>query len=113
MRSDGLKNGIFKRRKDYGAGVPLVNVSDLFSNDVIKLEDLEKVQVTKQELDQFGLSEGDIFFCRSSLVMKGIGQSNIVQKLTEPSVFECHVMMLRSNQMIIPKFLFYFTTEQM
>jgi len=106
---DGLKNGIFKKREDFGMGVPLVNVSDLFSKDVIETQNLDKVQVTKQELVQFGLNEGDIFFCRSSLAMKGIGQSNIVLKLDESSVFECHIMMLRPNQMIIPKFLFYFT----
>ena len=53
-------------------------MSDLFNENPINIEDLEQVKVSKKELKQFGLEKGDLFFCRSSLVMKGIGQSNIV-----------------------------------
>jgi type I restriction enzyme S subunit len=110
---DGLQNGIFKKREEYGQGVPLVNVSDLFSTDDIDIDKLERVSVNKDEIKQFGIEEGDIFFCRSSLVMDGIGRSNIVTELTEPSVFECHVMMLRPDkQKIYPKFLAYYAQSK-
>lgn len=109
----GLQNGIFKKSEQFGSGVPLVNVSDLFSENEIKLNSLEKVSVTTNELKQFAIQEGDIFFCRSSLVPSGIGRTNIVLKLDEPAVFECHVMMLRPNSFVNPKYLFYFTRSEL
>jgi type I restriction enzyme, S subunit len=106
----GIRNGIFKRREDFGEGVPLVNVSDLFSGYEIHTSKLERVRVSKEELKQFRLEEGDLFFCRSSLVADGIGQTSIVNYLPEPAVFECHVMMVRPNKNYVnPKFLSYYT----
>ena len=105
----GLQNGIFKKRDEFGEGVPIVNVSDLFQDHDIKLSELERVKVSDSELINFGINEGDVFFCRSSLVVDGIGRCNLVSKLYELSVFECHVIMCRPNkQKIHPKFLTYF-----
>jgi len=110
---DGFRNGIFKKREDFGKGVPLVNVSDLFIENDIDVNSLERVNVNDNELKQFGINEGDIFFCRSSLVLDGIGRSNIISNLIEPSVFECHVMMLRPNkEKINAKFLKYYTNSK-
>ena len=109
----GFRNGIFKKRNEFGTGVPLVNVSDLFSENDINIKTLERVKVNNNELKQFAIEEGDIFFCRSSLVVDGIGRSNIVTNLPEASVFECHVMMLRPiKEKIIPKFLKYYLDSQ-
>ena len=55
-------NGIFKRREEFGRGVPIVNVSDLFSESDIVVDKLERVSVNQSELKQFGIKEGDIFF---------------------------------------------------
>ena len=113
ISKDGLRNGIFKKADEFGSGVPLINVTDLFCETEIQLKTLEKVSVSEKELKQFGVQSGDIFFCRSSLVEEGVGQSNIILELSEPSVFECHVMMLRSDKSINPKFLFYYTRSHL
>lgn len=109
---DGLKNGIFKKHEDFGSGVPLVNVSDLFSVGPVSSTVLGKVRVTSEELNEFSASNGDIFFCRSSLVKDGIGMTNIALDLREPAVFECHVIRLRPNKLVNPEFLFYYTRSQ-
>lgn len=110
---DGLQKGIFKRREEFGRGVPIVNVSDLFPESDITVDKLERVNVNQPELKQFGIKEGDIFFCRSSLVSDGIGRSNIISNLLEPAVFECHVMMLRPDKKkVIPKFLVYYMQSE-
>lgn len=106
---NGLQNGIFKKPSEFGSGVPLINVFDLYSETKIHLNNLERVRISDSELDNYRVYEDDIFFDRSSLVFEGIGQSNIVFGLSEPTVFECHVMRLRPNEQIMPKFLFYFT----
>jgi type I restriction enzyme S subunit len=110
---NGLQNGIFKRRDEFGKGAPIVNVSDLFSDSDIAVDKLERVTVNGSELRQFSIQEGDIFFCRSSLVSDGIGRSNIITYLDEPAVFECHVMMSRPDKKkVIPKFLAYYTQSE-
>jgi type I restriction enzyme, S subunit len=63
---NGLRNGIFKRREEFGSGMPLVNVSDLFSEGEIDISKLERVRANNKEIKQFGIKEGDLFFCRSS-----------------------------------------------
>lgn len=109
VSENGLQNGIFKTSEYFGKGTPLVNVSDLFQETDIAVDSLERLQVNKRELEDFGISQGDIFFCRSSLALEGIGRVNIVSHLTEPAVFECHVMALRPNKARIePKFLAYY-----
>ena len=75
----------------------------------IDLTNLDRVQVSDSELDKYRVYEGDIFFDRSSLVLEGIGHSNIILGMSEPTIFECHVMRLSPNKLILPKFLFYYT----
>jgi type I restriction enzyme, S subunit len=110
---NGIQNGIFKRSSEFGSGVPLVNVQDLYSETEIRLNNLERVRISKNELNQYGVEKGDIFFDRSSLVLEGIGQSNIITELPEPVVFECHVMRLHPTKKIIPLFLFFFTRTRL
>jgi type I restriction enzyme, S subunit len=109
ISKNGLQNGIFKKPSEFGSGISLVNVVDLYSEMGIDLDNLDRVKVSDLELIQFRVCEGDIFFDRSSLVLEGIGQSNIIEGVSEPTVFECHVMKLTPNKLILPKFLFYFT----
>ena len=106
---NGLQNGVFKKPSEFGSGTSLVNVFDLYSERKINLNNLQRVQISDSELDKYRVFDDDIFFDRSSLVLEGIGQSNIIFGLSEPTVFECHVMRLRPNEQILPKFLFYYT----
>jgi type I restriction enzyme S subunit len=91
----GPDNGIFKRRPDFGRGVPIVNVSDLYRSLAVDLNTVERVEVSSQELQRFGIAAGDLFFCRSSLKREGVGWCCYVQDVPEPAVFECHVMRVR------------------
>jgi len=105
----GLRNGIFKKPSEFGSGISLVNVVDLYSESKIDLTKLERVKVSESELDTYRVNEGDIFFDRSSLVLDGIGHCNIALDMSEPVVFECHLMRLSPNELVLPKFLFYYT----
>ena len=82
---------------------------DLYTGIDVDVNNLQKVRVTEKELKKFHVKIGDIFFDRSSLVVEGIGHSNIILKKSEPVVFECHVMKLSPKEIIIPEFLLYFT----
>ncbi|MFN5515336.1 MAG: restriction endonuclease subunit S [Cyanobacteriota bacterium] len=107
--SENLLNGIFKKKDCYGEGTLLVNVWDLYCDEVILEETLERIKTTSEENNRFKAKEGDIFFCRSSLKPEGVGWSCLLEKLNEPAVFECHLIRARVNsQKILPSFLNYF-----
>ena len=103
-------NGVFKKGEDFGEGVPLVNVADLFQeNFVVDTENLERVRCDENETQRYGVNEGDIFLVRSSLKLEGIARFAIVQAIKEETVFECHVVRMRPDaQKCAPMFLAYY-----
>jgi type I restriction enzyme S subunit len=92
-------NGLFKRKDDFGDGVRFVNVSNLFnSNNIIDINGLERVNITKEELIKSRLENGDIFFVRSSLKLEGIGVSSIIKNIEEDVVYDCHIIRIKPNK---------------
>lgn len=93
----GPNNGIFKQRHEFGRGVPIVNVYDLYRSLAVDLNAVERVEVSDKELRSYAIAPGDLFFCRSSLKREGIGWCCYVRDVPEPAVFDCHVMRVRLN----------------
>jgi type I restriction enzyme S subunit len=93
----GPSNGIFKQRHEFGRGVPIVNVYDLYRSLAVDLNAVERVEVSDKELRSYAIAPGDLFFCRSSLKREGIGWCCYVRDVPEPAVFDCHVMRVRLN----------------
>lgn len=59
---DGLVNGLFKKKEQFGTGVKLINVVDLYEdNFLINFDALEYVETDQEELATFQVSPGDIF----------------------------------------------------
>jgi type I restriction enzyme S subunit len=90
-----LSNGFFEKRSVYGTGVPVIWVDNLYHTVTINLENLRRARATPEQITAYQLMEGDLLFTRSSLVREGIGQINIVPRLFEPTMFECHVIRAR------------------
>jgi len=110
LLSEGLRNGIFKKKDDFGSGTKLVNVSDLYQdNYLVNYESLDRVQTNESEYSLFKVSSGDIFFVRSSLKLEGVGASVCITETPEPTVFECHVVKgSPAKEKINSLFLIYF-----
>lgn len=92
--SANLQNGYFKKPELVGRGFKLVNVSELYQPLGIDTEqaDVERVEASPADYQRYGVAEGDLFFTRSSLVLTGIAHCNVMLKLHEPTLFECHVI---------------------
>jgi type I restriction enzyme, S subunit len=104
----GPKNGYFKKPELVGRGYKLVNVTDLYQPYGIDTDypAVERIEASDADVQKYGVADGDLFITRSSLVLTGIAHCNIVQRVKEPTLFECHVMRLRPNkQTIKPDFL--------
>ena len=102
-----MNNGIFKKNEEYGEGVPVAWVGELFgTNQIIFSEKTNKLQPTQKELDKYGMNYGDILFCRSSLKLDGIGWSNVYLGKNNDALFECHLIRMRPKlDYITPVFL--------
>jgi len=104
-----LSNGLFKKKRFFGSGTLLVNVYDIYSSIFIDTLKLDRVQATKEEVDNYSISENDIFLTRSSLKLEGIAMCAMTNKLFEPTVYECHIIKLSPDEKIIdPKYLAFY-----
>ena len=102
-----MRNGLFKKKDQFGSGSLLVNVTDLFvENNFINIDSLESVQTTFDERKAYKVNYGDLFFVRSSLKLEGIGRSASFLSYHDNVVFECHVVNARPNvKKTSPKYL--------
>lgn len=109
LTTEKFKNGIFKKKEFYGSGIKLINVFDVYRQDFyIEIESLDRVEVTSQEVQTYSVKAGDIVFVRSSLKLEGVGASACVPSLSEPLLFECHLVKLQPSSKIIPEYLINF-----
>jgi type I restriction enzyme, S subunit len=102
------QNGFFKKPELVGSGYKLINVSEIYQPFGIDtdLDTVERVEAQPEDFNRFSVSEGDVFFTRSSLVLEGIAYCNVIRKVHEPTLFECHVMRIRpKKEEIVPEFL--------
>jgi type I restriction enzyme, S subunit len=108
-----LNNGVFRKNPEYlndGAkGLPVVWVEDLFKGLEISVEECRRLEPTLSEKLKYGLRNGDLLFCRSSLKLDGIGHCSLYTGGDFQSLFECHIIRISPNQnLIFPAFLNYF-----
>ena len=104
---NGFVNGLFKRKDQFGSGVKLINVVDIYGdNFLIDFQGLDRVEVEEQEYKAFKVIPGDIFFVRSSLKLEGVAASASIFEISEPTVFECHLVKIHpSLKIAIPEYL--------
>ena len=92
----GLTNGLFKKKDQFGSGIKLINVTDIYQEDfLVKFEELDRVEAEPHEIETYAVEPGDIFFVRSSLKLEGVAASACIANVPEPTVFECHLVRLR------------------
>jgi type I restriction enzyme, S subunit len=107
LSKNGTQNGIAISIEDYGKGVPIVGMTDLFANDILDYSRLRQVSITNGT-DQFSLKNGDLIFARRSLNVEGAGKCVLIPKIPYPIVFESSVIRMTMNtEKVIPEFVHY------
>lgn len=89
------RNGIYKSAEFHGRGTKIVNMGELFANDRIGEQSMERIELTEKEKQIALLQEGDLLFARRSLVESGAGKAAIVMGLSEETTFESSVIRVR------------------
>lgn len=107
--SEPTRNGLTKPKAIRGKGVPMIAMGEIFAHSRISDIEMERVPVTEKELNTSFIRECDILFARQSLTLEGAGKCSIVVKVTEPTVFESHLIRIRVNPEIAdPYYVYYY-----
>ena len=87
----------------------MINMGELFANDIIGDIPMERVKMSDSEKAKFLVEPGDLLFARQSLVAEGAGKCSIVRAAKEPTTFESHLIRVRlDKRQCEPWFYFYF-----
>lgn len=93
------QSGIYKSSEHRGRGVPMVNMGELFGNDIITGEvEMERVELDETELKRYRLTPDDLLFGRRSMVLEGAGRCVLVGDQGEPMVFESSILRATLDQ---------------
>jgi type I restriction enzyme S subunit len=94
-----LKNGVNFSRSDFGEGLPVINVTNLFDGRYASIEKLTEIK--RESLPNYSkclARRGDILFARSSLVHSGAGQAAMVNNLPkEETLFSGFIIRFRTR----------------
>lgn len=103
------RNGLSRPSRVRGEGIKMVNMGELFANQIIGDIPMERVPMNERELANSSLAERDLLFARQSLVLEGAGQCSYIASLPEPTTFESHLIRVRLDQAkAIPLFYHYY-----
>jgi len=88
-----FKNGLNKGKAFFGHGTPIVNFTDVFHNRSLYCKDLcGRVSLSIEEINNFNVHKGDLFFTRTSETIEEIGYSSVMMDEPESTVFSGFVL---------------------
>ena len=97
-----LKNGINKDKSDFGFGLPMINLMDVFGyNRLFKNNlDLSLVNATERDLKEFSLEKGDVLFIRSSVKSEGVGLTALICDDLQNTTYSGFIIRFRDNNFL-------------
>ena len=91
-----FKNGLNKAKRFFGSGIPIVNYMDVFERPGLRPGDLSgRVNLTSEEIRNFEVQRGDVFFTRTSETVEDIGVASVMLYEPHDTVFSGFVLRAR------------------
>ena len=91
-----FKNGLNKAKRFFGSGTPIVNYMDVFERPGLRPGDLSgQVSLTPEEIRNFEVQRGDVFFTRTSETVEEIGVASVMLYVPHDTVFSGFVLRAR------------------
>ena len=108
--AERTRNGLYKSQDHYAEGeTPIVQMGEAFAFPIIERCAADRVQLTTEEKETWGLYKGDLLFARRSIVFEGSGKCSMVDELPEPHVFESSMIRVRPDLRVVDsRYLFLF-----
>lgn len=98
IMSEKTLNGIYKNKEHYGKGYKIVRMTEFFKRDILEIDEMKRINLSKEELLRYSLREGDLLFARRSLKVEGSGKCVLVPSINEPVVFESSIIRVRLDR---------------
>ncbi len=91
-----FKNGLNKEKQFFGQGTPIVNYMDVYKKNGLTSADLlGRVTLSSQEIKNYEVKKGDVFFTRTSETVDEIGISSVMLEDVNNTVFSGFVLRAR------------------
>lgn len=91
-----FKNGLNKEKHFFGFGTPIVNYMDVYEHSGLRTHDLSgRVRLSAQEIKNFEVRKGDVFFTRTSETVEEIGVASVMLEDSHNIVFSGFVLRAR------------------
>lgn len=91
-----FKNGLNKAKEFFGFGTPIVNYMDVYSKRGITQRDIAgRVSLSREELKNFEVRKGDVFFTRTSETADEVGITTVMLDEPQNTVFSGFVLRAR------------------
>ncbi len=91
-----FKNGLNKAKSYFGSGTPIVNYMDVYERPGLRPGDLlGRVSLTPEEIRNFKVRMGDVFFTRTSETVEDIGVASVILYEPYDTVFSGFVLRAR------------------
>lgn len=99
-----FKNGINKEKEAFGQGTPIVNYTDVWKKRGLKAEDIKgRVVLSKNEIQNYEVKCGDVFFTRTSETIEEIGYSSVLLEDIENAIFSGFVLRARPYNNLVSR----------
>ena len=110
--SGSPQNGIYKPQSAYGEqGTPIIRIDGFGHGDRIKAQSYKRIGLSKSEIEQFRLRDGEVLINRVNSVQY-LGKTALVEYLPEATVFESNMMRLTiDRQRMLPDFALLILTS--
>jgi len=99
-----FKNGVNKPKEEFGFGTLFVNILDVYS-DYLNIFSLERLNVSKSEIEIYKLEGGDILIDRSSVKLEGVGYPTVFIESDEPVIFCGFIIRFRPTASLNSRFM--------
>ena len=89
-------NGLYKAKEAFDPeGIPFVQMGEAFRSPVFDGGTEDCVIASKDEIEKWGLLNGDFLIARRSIVFEGSGKAVLVSSLDRPHLFESSMIRIR------------------
>ena len=96
LLTGGTLNGLYKPKEAFDPeGIPFVQMGEAFRSPVFDGGTEDCVHASNDEIEKWGLMNGDFLIARRSIVFEGSGKSVLVSGLRGPHLFESSMIRIR------------------
>jgi len=89
------RNGIHKGPAYQGRGTPIIKMGEVYTSPYVGERRRDLFDLTASEQRKTAVQEGDLLFCRTSLVADGVGRCAIVKPLEATTSFASNLIRVR------------------